>query len=416
MFKPLSLFIGLRYTRAKRRNHFISFISFSSMLGIALGVMVLITVLSVMNGFDAQIKDRVFSMAPQITLSTDSGQLDDWRATNKQVEHFPGVTATSPYIAGQGMLVSFGQVHPAMIFGVDSDRETQVSEIEKTMSIGSMNALKPGSFGIVLGQALAANLSADIGDKVTLITPIGATTPMGFIPRYKRFTVVGIFNPGSGFGYDTTLAYINLKDAQTLYQMGSAVSGLRLKLDDLYKAPAISHQLSKILPADSIILNWTQQYGAFFQAIAMEKTMMFLILLLIIAVAAFNLVSSLVMVINDKQTDIAILRTLGATPGRVMRIFIIQGSVIGIIGTLLGLGSGILLSLHVTQIVQFLQDTFHVQLLSSSVYYVNYLPSQLEVSDVIEVCGLAFAMSLLATLYPAWRASRLQPVEALRYE
>ncbi|MBY0545579.1 MAG: lipoprotein-releasing ABC transporter permease subunit [Gammaproteobacteria bacterium] len=416
MFKPLSLFIGLRYTRAKRRNHFISFISMSSMLGIALGVMVLITVLSVMNGFDAQIKDRVFSMAPQITLSTETGQLNDWHQTDKQVNHFPGVTATSPYIAGQGMLVSFGQVHPALVFGVIPEKEDNISDIQHIMSQGSMSRLTQGSFGIVLGQALAANLSATIGDKVTLITPIGATTPMGFIPRYKRFTVVGIFDPGTGFGFDTTMAYINMKDAQTLYQMGSAVSGLRLKLNDLYQAPQISEKLSKILPSDTVILNWTQQYGAFFQAIALEKTMMFLILLLIIAVAAFNLVSSLVMLINDKQADIAILRTLGATPSRVMHIFIIQGTIIGSVGTVLGLISGIFLSLHVTELVNFLQEYFNIQLLSSSVYYVNYLPSQLELKDVIEVCVMAFAMSLLATLYPAWRASRIQPVEALRYE
>ncbi|NNM59654.1 MAG: lipoprotein-releasing ABC transporter permease subunit [Legionellales bacterium] len=416
MFKPLSLFIGLRYTRAKRRNHFISFISMSSMLGIALGVMVLITVLSVMNGFDAQIKDRVFSMAPQITISTETGQLPDWQSLDKQLSHYPDVVATSPYIAGQGMLVSFGQVHPTMVFGVIPDREIHISQIQQIMSEGSMKALTPGSFGIVLGQGLAANLSAIVGDKVTLITPIGATTPMGFIPRYKRFTVVGIFNPGSGFGYDTTMAYINLQDAQTLYQTGTHVNGLRLKLTDLYLAPTIANQLSKILSPNSIIVNWTQQYGQFFQAIALEKTMMFLILILIIAVAAFNLVSSLVMLINDKQADIAILRTLGATPRRVMSIFIIQGTIVGSIGTIFGLIGGIFLSLHVTEIVQFLQDYFNLQLLSSSVYYVNYLPSKMEASDIIEVCALAFLMSLLATIYPAWRAAKIQPVEALRYE
>lgn len=416
MFKPLSLFIGLRYTRAKRRNHFISFISMSSMLGIALGVMVLITVLSVMNGFDTQIKDRVFSMAPQVTISTETGQLPDWQHLDKQLSHVPDIVSTSPYIAGQGMLVSFGQVHPALIFGVIPDREVHISQVQQIMSEGTMSALKPGEFGIVLGEGLAASLSAEVGDKVTLITPIGATTPMGFIPRYKRFTVVGIFNPGAGFGYDTTMAYIDLKDAQTLYQTGNHVSGLRLKLTDLYMAPAISAQLSKILAPDSVIVNWTQTYGQFFQAIALEKTMMFLILLLIIAVAAFNLVSSLVMLINDKQADIAILRTLGATPRRVMSIFIIQGTIVGSIGTVIGLIGGIFLSLHVTQIVQFLQDYFNLQLLSSNVYYVNYLPSKMEASDVIEVCLLAFCMSLLATLYPAWRAAKIQPVDALRYE
>ncbi|MFN7097183.1 MAG: lipoprotein-releasing ABC transporter permease subunit [Gammaproteobacteria bacterium] len=416
MFKPLSLFIGLRYTRAKRRNHFISFISMSSMLGIALGVMVLITVLSVMNGFDDQIKNRVFSMAPQLTISSLTGALPDWQATNAQVAHFPGVTNTAPYVYGQGMLTSFGQVHPAIVFGVDPVKEGNISDINKIMSAGSMNALKPGSFGIVLGQALAANLSADIGDKVTLITPEVATTPMGIIPRYKRFTVVGIFNPGSGFGYDTTLAYINLKDAQALFKMGTQVSGLRLKLKDLYQASAMQDQLAKILPPDTVMMNWTEQYGQFFSAIQLEKTMMFLILLLIIAVAVFNLVSSLVMVINDKQADIAILRTLGATPKVVMSIFIIQGSIIGFIGMLLGLTGGIILSLHVTEIVQWIQAVFHVQFLSSSVNYVDFLPSKIQASDVIKVCIMAFLMSLVATLYPAWRASKVEPVEALRYE
>lgn len=416
MFKPLSLFIGLRYTRAKRRNHFISFISMSSMIGIALGVMVLITVLSVMNGFDEQIKDRVFSMAPQLTISTLSGAVPDWHALDAQVADFPGVTHTAPYVYGQGMLTSFGQVHPALVFGVDPAREGKISSIDKIMTVGSMDALKPGNFGIVLGQALAANLSADIGDKVTLITPEVATTPMGIIPRYKRFTVVGIFNPGSGFGYDTTLAYINLKDAQALFKMGSQVSGLRLKLKDLYKAPALQNQLTKILPPDTVMMNWTEQYGQFFSAIQLEKNMMFLILLLIIAVAVFNLVSSLVMVINDKQADIAILRTLGATPKVVMSIFIIQGSIIGFIGMLLGLITGIILALHVTEIVQWIQNVFHVQFLSASVNYVDYLPSKIEPSDVIKVCSMAFVMSLLATLYPAWRASKVLPVEALRYE
>ncbi len=416
MFKPLPLFIGLRYTRAKRRNHFISFISMTSMIGIALGVMVLITVLSVMNGFDQQIQQRVFSMAPQVTISTYSNLLPDWQSMDKAVAHYPGVADTAPYIAGQGMLTGFGQVHPAMIFGVLPDREAKISQLANKMVVGKLDALTPGSFNIVLGQELATNLSAQVGDKVTLITPIAANTPMGIIPRYKRFTVAGIFNPGSGFGFDTTLAYVNLKDAQVLYQLGTQVSGLRLKLDNLYQAPDISNKLLDTLPRDTMIMNWTQQYGAFFDAVKLEKTMMFLIMMLIIAVAAFNLVSGLVMVITDKQSDIAILRTLGATPKTVMAIFMIQGTTIGLVGTLLGFVGGIILSLNATEIVQFIQNVFHLQLLSSSVYYVDYLPSKIEVSDVWHVCSLAALLSLLATLYPAWRASRVQPAEALRYE
>jgi lipoprotein-releasing system permease protein len=416
MFKPLSIFIGLRYTRAKRRNHFISFISMSSMLGIALGVMVLITVLSVMNGFDEQIRERVFSMAPQISISTYSNLLPDWQAMDKQVANYPGVVASAPYINGQGLLTNGGAIHPAVVLGVIPKREKQVSQIVSTMTAGSLDTLKPGSFNIVLGQALAANLGVDVGDKITLVTPIAATTPMGIIPRYKRFNVSGIFDPGSGFGFDTTIAYINIKDAQALYQLGSQVSGIRLKLNDLYQAPRISDELLKVLPQDTMILNWTEQYGSFFQAIQLEKTMMFLILLLIIAVAAFNLVSSLVMVITDKQADIAILRTLGATPGNVMAIFMVQGATISLVGVLLGLISGLLLAMHVTEIVQLIQNVFHVQLLSASVYYVNYLPSKIEFADVWHVCVLALLLSVVAIIYPAWRASRVQPVEALRYE
>jgi len=416
MFRPLALNIGLRYTRAKKRNHFISFIAISSMVGIALGVMVLITVLSVMNGFDEQIQKRVFSMAPQVTISSYTNFLPDWQKTAKDVKKYSSVVDSAPYVVGQGMLSANDQVKPAIVFGIIPALEASMSKLADTMVNGAINDLKPGGYGIILGEDLAATLGAGPGSKVTLITPVSSLTPIGIVPRYKRFTVVGIFSAGTGFGFDSSYAYINLKDAQKLYQLKTKVSGLRLKLDDVYKAPDLTQQLLTDLSPDTVVNNWTQQYGAFFEAIQMEKTMMFLILLLIIGIAAFNLVSSLVMVVTDKQADIAILRTLGATPKTAMAIFMVQGSVIGFIGVLSGVILGIVLALNVTEIVNWLQHILGIQFLSSSIYYVNYLPSKLELSDIVKVSLIALVMSFVATLYPAWRASRVQPVEALRYE
>lgn len=416
MFKSLALTIGLRYTRAKKRNHYISFISMSSMIGIALGVMVLITVLAVMSGFDEQIQKRVFSMAPQVTFSTYSNFLPDWQAYADKVKTYPEVAAYAPYVDGQGMLSANDQVHPAIIFGIIPALETKMSDLEKSMLHGNLSALTPGSFNIILGENLAEKIGVGPGDKVTLITPVSSMTPVGIVPRYKRFTVVGIFSAGSGFGFDSSYAYVNIQDAEALYQLDHKVSGLRLKLHDVYKAPQVSEKLLRAFPGELVVTNWTQQYGPFFEAVRMEKTMMFLILLLIIGIAAFNLVSSLVMVVTDKQADIAILRTLGATPKLIMAIFMIQGSIIGCFGVLIGLVAGILLALNVTEIVNWIQIIFHVQLLSSSVYYVNYVPSKLQLFDVLKVCLSALLMSFIATLYPAFRASKVQPVEALRYE
>lgn len=415
MFRPLAIYIGLRYTRAKRRNHFISFIALTSMVGIALGVMVLITVLSVMNGFDEQIQKRVFSMAPQVTISTFTNFLPDWQSYANKMQQYPEVVNSAPYVMGQGMLSAYDQVHPAIIFGVLPQYEKVISDLAKEMVMGSLDKLTDGSFGIVLGEDLAASLGVGVDDKVTLITPTASLTPLGIVPRYKRFTVVGIFSAGAGFSFDSAYAYINLHDAQKLYQLGDKVSGLRLKLHDVYQAPAVSEKL-RVAFADLVANNWTEQYGAFFEALQMEKTMMFLILLLIIGIAAFNLVSSLVMVVTDKQADIAILRTLGATPKMIMRIFMVQGTIIGFVGVFIGVILGIILALNATDIVEWIQRVFHVQFLSSNIYYVNYLPSKLSWVDVTRVSIVALLMSFFATLYPAWRASRVQPVEALRYE
>lgn len=416
MFRPLALFIGLRYTRAKRRNHFISFISLSSMLGIALGVAVLITVLSVMNGFDQEIRNKIFGTANQVTVSTLAGSVSDWKALNTKLINFPGVTGTAPFVNGQGILVNQGQTHPVLTIGIDPAQEINVSTVGSKMVEGSLMALKPGEFGIVIGQKLSDSLGVDIGDKINLLIPSATITPIGIIPRFKTFTVVGIFQVGNGFGFDSDLAYIDLKDAQALFQLGESVTGIRLKIKDLYAAPQLSENLADALPSNYYITNWTQDYGSLFHAISLEKTMMFLILLLLIAIAAFNLVSTLVMVVTDKQSDIAILRTLGATPGTIMAIFVVQGSIIGLVGTFLGFLGGVALAKHVTELVNMIQNVFHVQLLSSDVYVVNFLPSQLVWSDVWHICIAALLMSLFATIYPAWRASRTQPAEALRYE
>lgn len=414
MFKPLPLFIGLRYTRAKKKNHFVSFISLSSMLGIGMGVMVLITVLSVMNGFDDEIHRRFFGMAPEITISGQDEKIDHWQQLKKSLQTFKGIKAMAPYVGGQGLLTFEGQVLPIAITGILPDEEEAISHLKEKMLIGSLSNLQP--FGILLGRGIANNLGVMVGDKVTVMIPMATVTPAGMMPRFKRFTVQGIFSAGTGFNFDTKLAFIHLEDAQKLMQLGDAVTGLRLKINDVYHAPMMTDQLLTQLGEAVQVSNWTQQFGAFFQAVKMEKTMMFLILLLIIAVAAFNLVSSLVMVVNDKQSEIAILRTIGATPRTILWIFIVQGMMVGIVGTLLGLLAGLLLASNATVIVNAMQSFFNVQLLSSNIYFVDYLPSKIMLSDLSLVCIMALLMSFLATIYPAWRASKTVIAEALHYE
>lgn len=416
MFRPAAIFIGLRYTRAKRRNHFISFISFMSMAGIVLGVAVLITVLSVMNGFDREIKKRVFGMVPAITISSMTGYLANWEELQKIVQAVPGVTGSAPYVTAQVLLASSGNVQPAIVNGILPNEENSVSDLPEKIITGRLSALKPGQFGIILGENLASRLNASMGDKVTVVTPEVSLSPAGVLPRFKRFTVVGIFRAGNGFGFDSGLGFIHLTDAQKLLGLRENVTGVQLSIRDIYAAPQISQTLMQQLTPTASISNWTDQFGAFFHAVSLEKTMMFFILLLIVAVAAFNLVSTLVMVVNDKEADIAILRTFGATPGTIMAIFIVQGGVVGLVGTLLGVFAGIELAWHVTEIVNWIEKVFHVQFLSSSVYFVDYLPSELLWGDVWRISVTALVLSLLATLYPAWRAARTEPVEALRYE
>lgn len=415
MFKPLELFVGLRYTRAKRRNHFISFIALISMLGIVLGVMALITVLSVMNGFEKELRNRILGVVAHATVSESGGVLRNWAVLRKVLAARPHVLGAAPYIDGEGMLSGAQGVSGTLIRGVMPDDEPQVSDIGAKMIAGRLDDLRPGEFGIVLGKELATRLGVWVGDKVTLVTPQTTVTPAGILPRLKRFTVVGVFAVGM-YEYDNGLAVIALPDAAKLFRMDDGVSGVRLRLDDLLRAPAIARQLAADLPPGYEVRNWTQDHVNFFRAVQMEKTVMFVILLLIVAVAAFNIVSTLVMMVRDKEADIAVLRTLGATPGSIMAIFIVQGSLIGIVGTVLGGVCGVLLALNVETIVPFIEHLFHVEFLSADVYYINELPSDLEWPDVIKVCGVSTVLSLVATLYPAWRASRTQPAEALRYE
>ncbi|WP_133127416.1 lipoprotein-releasing ABC transporter permease subunit [Legionella nagasakiensis] len=414
MFKPLAFYIGLRYTRAKKKNHFVSFISLSSMLGIGMGVMVLITVLSVMNGFDEEIHKRFFGMAPEITITGQDGKINNWQALASQLEKESGVIAIAPYVGGQGLLTREGQVLPIVLTGIAPDYEQRVNHLQDKLLVGDMKELQ--HFGIILGRGLADSLGVMVGDKVTIMIPQATVTPAGMIPRFKRFTVKGVFSAGTGFNFDTKLAFINLEDAQKLLQLGDAVSGIKMKIANIYQAPQLSEQLAAKLGPDYEVGNWTQQFGAFFQAVKMEKTMMFLILLLIIAVAAFNLVSSLVMVVNDKQAEIAILRTIGATPSLILWIFIVQGMTVGLVGTILGLLGGLLLASNVTDIVNVLQSLFGVQLFSSNIYFVDYLPAKILFRDLWHICAAALLMSFAATIYPSWRAAKTVIAEALHYE
>lgn len=415
MFKPLILFIGLRYTRAKRRTRFISFITLTSVLGIALGVTALIAVLSVMNGFEAELRERILGMTSHAAISDPDGQLRNWRVLEDTLRQDKHVLGWAPYIEGQAMLSSDRRVSGTALRGILPGYEPRVSEVANRLVEGKLEDLLPGQFGIILGSELARYLGVMPGDKVTVITPQVTATPAGILPRLKRFTVVGIFEVGM-FEYDRNLALIQLDDAAKLLRMDDAVTGLRLKLDDLFYARQIVQQLGPKLPGRYVITDWTQAHNNFFRAIQTEKRVMFIILLLIVAVAAFNIVSTLVMVVTDKRADIAILRTQGMTPVSVMGIFMVLGTVIGMFGTILGGVGGVLLAWNVETIVPAIERLFGVQFLAADVYYISELPSKLIWTDVYQITGMAFLLSLLATIYPAWQASRIKPAEELRYE
>ncbi len=412
---PYELLIGLRYTRAKRRNRFISVISLISVLGITIGVAALIVVLSVMNGFQKELRTRILGVASHVQIAGMGGALADWRGVAAQAARHPDVLAAAPYVSQQGLIGMRQNVQGAIVRGVLPQDEDRVADIGRHMKGGRLEDLEPGRFGIVLGRELAYALGAALGDKVVLIAPQGQVTPAGIMPRIKQFTVVGMFEVGM-YEYDAGLALIHLQDAQTLYRMEQGVSGVRLKLSDMFLAPRVARQLLGTLPPDLMVTDWTRAHANFFRAVQIEKRVMFIILTLIVAVAAFNLVSTLVMAVTEKQADIAILRTLGATPASVMKIFVIQGAIVGTVGTAVGVLLGVVTALNVETIVPAIERLFNVQFLAKDVYYISDLPSDLHWNDVVTVGAVSLVLSWLATLYPSYRASRVNPAEALRYE
>lgn len=416
MFKPLPFYIGLRYTRAKRRNHFISFISLSSILGIVLGVAALITVLSVMNGFEKELRHRMLGMSAHVVVKTIDKSWQDWQNMAQQLGKKNHVTGVAPFIQGQAMISYHKNVEGTFLQGIFPELEPQVSQVKDKMIDGSIDDLKSGEFGIVLGKELAHSLNVRMGNKITLIVPQASVTPVGLLPRMKRFIVKGIFSVGM-HEFDSGLVLLHSEDAAKLLRMpAGTIHGLNIKLDDMFLAPSFSSQLQQKMPFGYHSYDWTYRHKNFFEAIKMEKAVMFVILTLIVAVAAFNIVSTLVMVVTDKQADIAILRTLGATPRTIMAIFMVQGTLIGVLGTLLGFVGGVSLALNIETIIPALEQLFQVQFLSAEVYYISDLPSDLRWLDVYKISALSLIISLLATIYPAWRGSRIQPAEALRYE
>ena len=415
MIRPVALFIGLRYTRARRRNHFVSFISGVSILGITIGVWALITVLSVMNGFERELRERILSVASHATVSARDGWLKDWPELTKSVSKHPEVLASAPFIYGQGLLTRGNTVSGVLVRGIIPDEEAKVSGILDHLISGESQSLREGDWNIVLGAQLARSLGVSVGDRVTLIAPKGKISPAGLLPRMRRFEVSGIFEMDM-YEYDSGIALIHLADAARLLDSDGGVTGLRLSLEEIYRAPLVSQQLRQQLGSSFRLSDWTREHANFFTALKIERRVMFVILLLIIAVAAFNIVSTLVMVVTDKRADVAILRTLGLRPAQVMAVFIVQGVVIGFGGTVVGGVLGVLTALNIETLVPWVEHLFGIEFFPASVYVISDFPAQLKWPDVYLISGVSLLICLAATIYPAWRASRTQPAEALRYE
>jgi lipoprotein-releasing system permease protein len=412
---PFSLFVGLRYTRAKRRDHFISFISLISMVGIALGVMVLITVMSVMNGFERELRDRILGMAPHVLVSKMGDNIENWQELEKKLIQNPNVSGASPYIQSETMFKHLGADNFGMIQGVLPEKIGEVTIVKENMRNGSFDSLEDGSYNIILGASLARSLGANVGDKITsLFLKETRMSIAGIQPRAKRFTVSGIFETKSEA--DKSLAFVHLDDLAAILHQRDGVSALQLKTHDVMKVHQVTTDINEQLGYEYFVTNWTRQHQTLFNAIEMEKKIMFILLTFIIAVAAFNIVTSLVMLVNEKQADIAILRTLGASPGSILRIFMTSGVINGLIGTGVGVLLGILLASNLPDIISWIETTFELTVFPKDVYFVSELPTALVWSDVINIAIIAFGISVLATLYPSWKASRTQPAEALRYE
>ena len=418
MSLPFEFLIGLRYTRSGRRtgrkDRFVSFISATSVVSIALGVMALIIVLSVMNGFQTQVRDRMLSVIPHIQISSSTGPVSDWRSLAAVAEKNSEVRGAAPFVEGQGLISTGDRVIGTMVEGVDPKEEVKASEVASTMPAGTLDSLTPGSFHAVIGSVLAARLGVAPGDKIALVVPQGTTTPAGMIPRVRTLTVSGIFTAGH-FEYDSTMLFMNIEDAAALFRTGGPM-GVRVRVADMQEAPAVAESLMKSLPPGYFARDWTVENKTWFAAVQVEKRMMSIILFLIVLVGAFGLVSTLVMTVTEKQSDIAILRTLGASPGSIMKIFMIQGAVIGVIGVASGVAIGLLIACNLGSIVSAIEAVFHVEFLPQSIYLISGMPSEPRASDIIPIAVFSLFLSLAATVYPSWRASRIRPAEALRYE
>ncbi len=416
MIRPLALFIGLRYIRAKRRTRFISFITGTSILGIIIGVWALISVLSVMNGFERELKSRLLSVAAHIEVTGPGGWLEDWRTAMSDVEKSIEFEGQAPFILSHAMIKQGNLVSPVIVRGIDPVMESAVSSIGEHMVSGGMDDLKSGTFSIVIGEELARRIgNVKVGDKIVIISSRARSTLVGVVPRLKRFTVVGIFNLNF-YEYDNGLALTHIDDLAKLQHVGDAVSGLRLKVSDVFASPLLTRKLRSSLGPGYTVTDWTNQYSNLFEALKIERRVMFIILLLIVAVAAFNIVSTLVMLVSDKSTDIAVLRTIGVSPGSVMRIFIVHGVVIGIVGTIFGAFVGVLTGLNMETLIPWAEQLFGTQFFPDEIYIITKFPAELIWSDVIKISVASLLMCFVATIYPAWRASKVHPAEALRYD
>lgn len=409
------LLIGRRYVRSSRANRFLSFISVISMVGVAIGVAVLIVVLSVMNGFEHELRNRILSLTSHATISAFGAGLSDWQGTANLAREHPEVLAAAPYIEEQALLIAGDRSSGAALTGVLPEQEARVSDVASKMVSGSFAALEPGRFGIVLGAELAKALGVGLGDRVLVVTSRGRVTPVGVVPIWRSFRVVGTFAAGM-YEFDRNLAYVHMADAGKVYRMGDHASGLRLKLADMFQAPRVVREIDQALGGGYFVDDWTRRHANFFQSIQLAKSMLFFILLLVVAVAAFNIVSTLVMVVKDKQADIAILRTIGAGPRNILAIFMTQGTFIGIIGTLAGVLLGVTIAFNLQELVHALERALDTQFLDASVYFMSDLPALVQWRDVARISATAFGLCLLSTLYPSWRAARTQPAQALRHE
>lgn len=416
MFQPKELFIGLRYTRAKRKTHFVSFIAFISIAGVSLGVFALIVVLSVMNGFGNELRDRTLSMTSHATITGFDGTMGSWELNAEKAKQNPSVVSAAPYIRKEVMLSNGRRVSGALVRGIEPETEKTVSTVANKMVSGELTDLKDGDYGIVIGRELANSLGVYEGDKLTVITPQASVTAVGVMPRLRRFKVVGVFEVGM-HEFDSAMAYVHIGDAARLFSFDEGqVNGIRLKLLDLFEARTVTHELNQTFGEEYWIRDWTRQHRNFFKALKTEKTVMFIILLMVIAVAALNIVSTLMMTVRDKEADIAILRALGMRPGSIMTIFVIQGTIIGMFGTLIGVAAGVPVALNVFEIVSWLERLFQTDFLPSDVYYISDITADVRPREVLIYAVSAFVITVLATIYPAWRASRTMPAEALRYE